>query len=81
MNGEVTFMNCRQYINAVSNRSCYSSQSSSHHKTTTKHFAGRRYYYLPNNPSVLSGARYRAVLVLSASATVQPQHLQYHVRY
>lgn len=60
MNGEVTFMNCRQYINAVSKRSCYSSLSSSHHKTTTKHFAGRRYYYLPHNPSVLSGARYRA---------------------
>lgn len=53
-------MNCRQYINTVSNRSCYSSRSSSHHKTTTKHFVGRRYYYLPHNPSVLSGARYRA---------------------
>lgn len=60
MNGEVTFMNCRQYINVVRNRSCYSSQYSSHHKTTTKHFAGRRYYYLPHNPSLLSGARYRA---------------------
>lgn len=57
MNGEVTFMNCRQYINVVSNRLCYSSKSSSHHKTTTKHFAGRRYYYLSHNPSVLSGAR------------------------
>lgn len=53
-------MNCRQYINVVSNRLCYSSKSSSHHKITTKHFTGRRYYYLPHNPSVLSGARYRA---------------------
>lgn len=82
MNGEVTFMNCRQYINAVSNRACYSSTFSSHHKTTTKHFAGRRYYYLPHNPSVLSGARYRAGVVdgqIKRSDIHATESQQYHV--
>lgn len=53
-------MNCRQYINAVNNRACGSNHSFSHHKEQQNHFAGRRYYYLPHNPSVLSGKRYRA---------------------